>query len=76
MDVAAVVLANLCVSHIMSSQNDEAEDLMRRCVYHVELCCLWIDPNHYRIEREEERVIVAEPLKQCLHLCIVNLGAA
>ena len=30
LDVTAVVLANLCVSHIMCSQNDEAEDLMRR----------------------------------------------
>jgi tetratricopeptide repeat protein 30 len=30
LDITAVVLANLCVSHIMSSQNDEAEDLMRR----------------------------------------------
>jgi tetratricopeptide repeat protein 30 len=29
-NVTAIVLANLCVSHIMSSQNEEAEDLMRR----------------------------------------------
>ncbi len=50
------MLANLCVSHIMSSQNEEAEDLMRR------------------IEREEDRRMLAEPDKQCLHLCIVNLG--
>lgn len=54
--VTAVVLANLCVSHIMCSQNEEAEDIMRR------------------IEREEERLTAAEPAKQCLHLCIVNLG--
>lgn len=30
LDVTAIVLANLCVSHIMTSQNDEAEELMRR----------------------------------------------
>lgn len=29
-DVAAIVLANLCVSYIMTSQNEDAEDLMRR----------------------------------------------
>jgi len=30
LNVEAVVLANLCVSYIMTSQNEEAEDLMRR----------------------------------------------
>ena len=29
-DITAIVLANLCVSCIMTSQNEEAEDLMRR----------------------------------------------
>jgi tetratricopeptide repeat protein 30 len=28
--VQAIVLANLCVSYIMTSQNEEAEELMRR----------------------------------------------
>lgn len=28
--VSAVVLANLCVSYIMTSQNEEAEELMRK----------------------------------------------
>lgn len=28
--MTAIVLANLCVSYIMTSQNEEAEDLMRR----------------------------------------------
>lgn len=33
LEVPAIVLANLCVSHIMISQNDEAEELMRKvCV--------------------------------------------
>lgn len=29
LDVTAIVLANLCVSYIMTSQNEEAEELMR-----------------------------------------------
>ena len=29
LDIPAIVLANLCVSYIMTSQNEEAEDLMR-----------------------------------------------
>lgn len=28
--VQAIVLANLCVSHIMTSQNEDAEELMRQ----------------------------------------------
>jgi tetratricopeptide repeat protein 30 len=30
LSVTAIVLANLCVSYIMTSQNEEAEELMRR----------------------------------------------
>lgn len=30
LDVTAIVLANLCVAYIMTSQNEEAEELMRR----------------------------------------------
>lgn len=30
LDITAIVLANLCVSHIMTSQNEDAEELMRR----------------------------------------------
>lgn len=30
LDIPAIVLANLCVSHIMISQNEEAEELMRK----------------------------------------------
>ena len=29
-DITAIILANLCVSYIMTSQNEEAEELMRR----------------------------------------------
>lgn len=55
LDVTAIVLANLCVSYIMTSQNEEAEELMRR------------------VEKEEEKVMAADPDKQCFHLCIINL---
>lgn len=30
LNVNAIVLANLCVSYIMTSQNEEAEELMRK----------------------------------------------
>lgn len=30
MNVSAIVLANLCVSYIMTAQNEEAEELMRK----------------------------------------------
>lgn len=30
LDISAIVLANLCVSYIMTSQNEQAEDLMRK----------------------------------------------
>ena len=30
LSVTAIVLANLCVSYIMISQNEDAEDLMRQ----------------------------------------------
>ena len=30
LSVPAIVLANLCVAYIMTSQNEEAEELMRR----------------------------------------------
>lgn len=55
LNCSAIVLANLCVSYIMTSMNDRAEEVMRR------------------IEKEEERMTFADPEKQPLHLCIVNL---
>lgn len=30
LNISAIVLANLCVSYIMTSQNEEAEELMRK----------------------------------------------
>ena len=30
LSITAIVLANLCVAYIMTSQNEDAEDLMRK----------------------------------------------
>ena len=38
LNVSAMVLANLCVSYIMTSQNEKAEDLLRQ-VRHGYLAC-------------------------------------
>jgi tetratricopeptide repeat protein 30 len=42
LDVTAIVLANLCVAYIMTSQNEDAEELMRR-----------IENEEARVAREE-----------------------
>lgn len=42
--IPAMVLANLCVSYIMTSQNEEAEDLMRK-IEHEEEMLLAEDPD-------------------------------
>lgn len=38
LDVTAIVLANLCVAYIMTSQNEEAEELMRKIEKEEERC--------------------------------------
>ena len=57
MNVSAIVLANLCVSYIMTSQNEEAEELMRKIekeeeqvspTYHT---ILWNQVNSWRSSR-------------------------
>lgn len=55
LNCSAIVLANLCVSYIMSSLNERAEEVMRS------------------LEVEEDKVMMEDPDKQPLHLCIVNL---
>ncbi|KAJ3209193.1 Tetratricopeptide repeat protein 30A [Dinochytrium kinnereticum] len=44
LDVTAIVLANLCVSYIMTSQNEEAEELMRKIEKEEERVA-YEDPN-------------------------------
>ncbi|KAJ3278898.1 Tetratricopeptide repeat protein 30A, partial [Borealophlyctis nickersoniae] len=71
LDVTAIVLANLCVSYIMTSQNEEAEDLMRK-----------IEKEEERIAYEDDPASAAggggagaggAGPKRTYHLCIVNL---
>ena len=44
LDVTAIVLANLCVAYIMTSQNEKAEELMRRIEKEEERVC-YEDPD-------------------------------
>jgi len=57
LSVSAIVLANLCVSYIMTSQNEEAEELMRR----VEK------------EEEAKAAQDGPGARPTYHLCIINL---
>ena len=54
-----VSAANLCVSYIMTSQNEDAEELMRR-----------IEKEEERVGFGD-----GETRQPTFHLCIVNLGA-
>jgi len=38
--VTAIVLANLCVAHIMTSENEEAEEIMRQLEHEEERALL------------------------------------
>lgn len=72
LDVTAIVLANLCVSYIMTSQNDEAEKIMAR-----------VEEEEKRAAAEEAMHAAemhpaaggpgAPKEKQFFHLCIINL---
>merc|ERR1711976_1160747 len=44
LEVTAIVLANLCVSYIMTSQNEDAEELMRQIEKEEERCA-YQDPD-------------------------------
>jgi len=59
LDVSAIVLANTCVSYIMTSQNEIAEELMRK-----------IEKEEEAVAYDSER---GGPDKKTYHLCIVNL---
>ncbi len=47
LDVTAIVLANLCVSYIMTSQNEEAEELMRKIEKEEERMSITDPDKHY-----------------------------
>lgn len=60
LSVSAAVLANLCVAYIMTSQNEEAEELMRKVERAEE-------------RKAQSANSGATGGGQLLHLCIVNL---
>uniref|UniRef100_A0A0N5A5D7 Tetratricopeptide repeat protein 30 n=1 Tax=Parastrongyloides trichosuri TaxID=131310 RepID=A0A0N5A5D7_PARTI len=57
LDISAIVLANLCVCYIMTNQNEEAEELMRKVEKEEEIASL---DNTYNG-------------KKYFHICIINL---
>lgn len=75
LDVKAIVLANLCVAFIMTSQNEKAEELMKRIEKEVSRYeqVTGVTKAYLTLNPKEERLAVEEPDRQCFHLCIVNL---
>jgi hypothetical protein len=80
LDVTAIVLANICVAYIMTSQNEEAEELMRKIEREEErVRCLlfglcgrrWCSCNNALFSANQRAS--EDPDKQYFHLCIVNL---
>lgn len=64
LDIQAIILANLCVSYIMTSQNEIAEDLMRRIEKEEERLSYNFNNNS---------LSNSSPSSNYYHLCIVNL---
>ena len=63
LDVSAIVLANLCVSYIMTSQNEQAEDLMRKIEKEVE---------NLSYDFPEKRCTICASSTWLLELCIAQ----
>ena len=79
--LSAVILANLCVSYIMSSQTEDAEELMRKiekeevgCVLMEVGCtlCNYVD-GVCACVCVQEKLSYEDPDRKLYHLCIVNL---
>ncbi|CAH8508519.1 unnamed protein product [Schistosoma mattheei] len=74
LNINAIIIANLCVTYIMTSQNEYAEELMRK-----------IEKEEEELEQQQQHQEVVlegveiDPLnhhysnKKCYHLCIINL---
>lgn len=72
LDIPAIVLANLCVSYIMTSQNEEAEELMRKIEKEEERVAYDEGPpDSPSSDRQQDHQ--RQHHKGCFHLCIVNL---
>ncbi|CAH8531907.1 Tetratricopeptide repeat protein 30A [Schistosoma haematobium] len=75
LNINAIIIANLCVTYIMTSQNEYAEELMRK-----------IEKEEEELEQQQQQHqevvlegVEIDPLnhhysnKKCYHLCIINL---
>ena len=78
LSLSAVILANLCVSYIMSSQTEDAEELMRKiekeevgCVM-MEMVCMLMGVA-CMLTCVQEKLSYEDPDRKLYHLCIVNL---
>merc|ERR1712130_199120 len=69
LNVTAMVLANLCVAYIMTSQNEEAEELMR-CIEREQDRQNHINQNAKDVMASSSSISQSNNL---YHLCIVNL---
>ena len=66
--VPAIVLANVCVSYIMTSQNEEAEELMKKIEKEEERAAY-----EGSAQGRHPRGAQGGPESKSFHLCIVNL---
>ena len=66
------MLANLCVSYIMTSQNEEAEELMKRIEREEERAAYAEGPGGAP-QPPHRREAGLATLNKFFHLCIVNL---
>ncbi len=63
LNVSAIVLANLCVSYIMTSQNEEAEELMRKIEKEEEQLA-YEDPDRKVFHLCIVNLVIGEPEKR------------
>ena len=62
LQLSPVLLANLCVSYVMTSRNEDAETVLRR-----------VEEAEERHSRNLEPVGVAAKENNSSHLCLINL---
>lgn len=87
LNVSAVVLANLCVSHIMTSNNAQVScwdgyraslrapvwSLLSLLFFPHAILMVQAEELMKKIEKEEEQISNDDPNKKVFHHCIVNL---
>ncbi|CAG02252.1 unnamed protein product, partial [Tetraodon nigroviridis] len=76
LNVSAVVLANLCVSHIMTSNNAQVSGrrvVQSSMIVPHKTLIIQAEELMKKIEKEEEQISNDDPNKKVFHHCIVNL---